>query len=153
MELAGASERRSGCRARQWQFWPVGRLLLRPFSDTAIIRDWLRIALRIRNFSPGHSRRLPGRATGQLAEKSRPLGSVPAGNRLSRAVTRQLRDQRLNGEHHPDRASMLLGVAYDRPIAGYGAHCVNTLRPSEFSTSPSYRCGLPQSGHLAVDAS
>jgi starch phosphorylase len=28
----------------------------------------------------------------------------------------------------PDRPSMLLGMAYDRPIAGYGAHCVNTLR-------------------------
>jgi starch phosphorylase len=26
------------------------------------------------------------------------------------------------------RPSTLLGVAYDRPIAGYGAHCVNTLR-------------------------
>ncbi|HMF51625.1 MAG TPA: glycogen/starch/alpha-glucan phosphorylase [Candidatus Saccharimonadales bacterium] len=28
----------------------------------------------------------------------------------------------------PDRPSMLLGMAYDRPVAGYGAHCVNTLR-------------------------
>ena len=28
----------------------------------------------------------------------------------------------------PDRPSTLLGMAYDRPIAGYGAHCVNTLR-------------------------
>ena len=28
----------------------------------------------------------------------------------------------------PGRPSMLLGMAYDRPIAGYGAHCVNTLR-------------------------
>jgi len=28
----------------------------------------------------------------------------------------------------PDRPSTLLGIAYDRPIAGYGAHCVNTLR-------------------------
>ena len=28
----------------------------------------------------------------------------------------------------PNRPSMLLGMAYDRPIAGYGGHCVNTLR-------------------------
>jgi starch phosphorylase len=28
----------------------------------------------------------------------------------------------------PGRPSTLLGMAYDRPIAGYGAHCVNTLR-------------------------
>jgi starch phosphorylase len=28
----------------------------------------------------------------------------------------------------PDRPSTLLGMGYDRPIAGYGAHCVNTLR-------------------------
>lgn len=28
----------------------------------------------------------------------------------------------------PDRPSTLLGVAYDRPVAGYGTRCVNTLR-------------------------
>ena len=28
----------------------------------------------------------------------------------------------------PNRPSTLLGIAYDRPVAGYGAHCVNTLR-------------------------
>src|SRR5262245_46130944 len=28
----------------------------------------------------------------------------------------------------PNRPSMLLGVAYDRPIVGFGARCVNTLR-------------------------
>jgi starch phosphorylase len=28
----------------------------------------------------------------------------------------------------PDRPSTLVGVAYDRPIVGYGARCVNTLR-------------------------
>jgi glycogen phosphorylase len=28
----------------------------------------------------------------------------------------------------PNRRSILLGVAYDRPVVGYGAHCVNTLR-------------------------
>jgi starch phosphorylase len=28
----------------------------------------------------------------------------------------------------PNRPSALLGMGYDRPIAGYGAHCVNTLR-------------------------
>src|SRR5262249_16970273 len=28
----------------------------------------------------------------------------------------------------PDRPSTLLGVAYDRPVVGYGARCVNTLR-------------------------
>src|SRR5271167_1630605 len=27
-----------------------------------------------------------------------------------------------------DRASSLLGIAYDRPVVGYGAHCINTLR-------------------------
>ena len=28
----------------------------------------------------------------------------------------------------PNRPSLLLGVAYDRPVVGYGARCVNTLR-------------------------
>ena len=28
----------------------------------------------------------------------------------------------------PNRPSTLLGIAYDRPVVGYGAHCVNTLR-------------------------
>jgi len=28
----------------------------------------------------------------------------------------------------PNRPSTLIGVAYDRPVAGYGGHCVNTLR-------------------------
>ncbi|MEJ1964895.1 MAG: glycogen/starch/alpha-glucan phosphorylase [Gammaproteobacteria bacterium] len=28
----------------------------------------------------------------------------------------------------PNRPSLLLGFAYDRPVVGYGAHCVNTLR-------------------------
>jgi starch phosphorylase len=28
----------------------------------------------------------------------------------------------------PNRPSVLLGVAYDRPVVGYGARCVNTLR-------------------------
>ena len=28
----------------------------------------------------------------------------------------------------PDRPSTLLGIAYDRPVVGYGARCVNTLR-------------------------
>ena len=28
----------------------------------------------------------------------------------------------------PNRRSILLGVAYDRPVVGYGAQCVNTLR-------------------------
>jgi glycogen phosphorylase len=28
----------------------------------------------------------------------------------------------------PDRPSTLLGIAYDRPVVGYGGHCVNTLR-------------------------
>ena len=27
-----------------------------------------------------------------------------------------------------DRPSNLLGIAYDRPVVGYGAHCINTLR-------------------------
>jgi glycogen phosphorylase len=27
-----------------------------------------------------------------------------------------------------DRPSSLIGVAYDRPVVGYGAHCINTLR-------------------------
>src|SRR5262249_34540090 len=26
------------------------------------------------------------------------------------------------------RPSSLLGIAYDRPVVGYGAHCINTLR-------------------------
>ena len=28
----------------------------------------------------------------------------------------------------PNRRTILLGIAYDRPVVGYGAHCVNTLR-------------------------
>jgi starch phosphorylase len=28
----------------------------------------------------------------------------------------------------PDRPSTILGIAYDRPVVGYGARCVNTLR-------------------------
>ncbi|HEY3784384.1 MAG TPA: glycogen/starch/alpha-glucan phosphorylase [Steroidobacteraceae bacterium] len=28
----------------------------------------------------------------------------------------------------PNRPSSLLGIAYDRPVVGYGAHCINTLR-------------------------
>ncbi len=28
----------------------------------------------------------------------------------------------------PDRPSSVLGIAYDRPVAGYGSRCVNTLR-------------------------
>ncbi len=28
----------------------------------------------------------------------------------------------------PDRPSTILGIAYDRPVVGYGGHCVNTLR-------------------------
>src|SRR5262249_4618095 len=28
----------------------------------------------------------------------------------------------------PNRPSVLVGIAYDRPVVGYGAHCVNTLR-------------------------
>jgi glycogen phosphorylase len=28
----------------------------------------------------------------------------------------------------PNRPARLLGMAYDRPIVGYGAHCINTLR-------------------------
>ena len=28
----------------------------------------------------------------------------------------------------PNKPSNLLGIAYDRPVVGYGAHCVNTLR-------------------------
>ncbi len=28
----------------------------------------------------------------------------------------------------PNKPSRLLGIAYDRPVVGYGAHCVNTLR-------------------------
>jgi glycogen phosphorylase len=27
-----------------------------------------------------------------------------------------------------DRPSSLIGIAYDRPVVGYGAHCINTLR-------------------------
>jgi glycogen phosphorylase len=37
----------------------------------------------------------------------------------------------LNGSHlefTPDRPARLLGMAYDRPVVGYGAKCVNTLR-------------------------
>jgi len=29
---------------------------------------------------------------------------------------------------HRNRPSNLLGIAYDRPVVGYGAHCINTLR-------------------------
>jgi len=28
----------------------------------------------------------------------------------------------------PNRPSNLLGIAYDRPVVGYGARCINTLR-------------------------
>src|SRR5262249_53056822 len=28
----------------------------------------------------------------------------------------------------PNKPSTLVGIAHDRPIVGYGAHCVNTLR-------------------------
>jgi starch phosphorylase len=38
----------------------------------------------------------------------------------------------------PDRPSMLLGMAFDRPIAGYGAHCVNTLRLWAAATAESF---------------
>ena len=31
-------------------------------------------------------------------------------------------------EFTPNRPARLLGMAYDRPVVGYGAHCVNTLR-------------------------
>ena len=43
----------------------------------------------------------------------------------------------------PNRPSTLLGIAYDRPVVGYGAGCSNTLRlwaaaaPASFETSPS----------------
>src|SRR6201999_1624273 len=30
---------------------------------------------------------------------------------------------------NPGRPSNLLGVAYDRPVVGYGGHCLNTIRP------------------------
>jgi starch phosphorylase len=29
---------------------------------------------------------------------------------------------------NPNKPSVLLGIPYDRPVVGYGAHCVNTLR-------------------------
>ena len=29
---------------------------------------------------------------------------------------------------NPNRPSHLLGIAYDRPVVGYGGHCINTLR-------------------------
>src|SRR5215469_16913914 len=31
-------------------------------------------------------------------------------------------------EFTPNRPARLLGMAYDRPVVGYGAHCINTLR-------------------------
>jgi starch phosphorylase len=37
-----------------------------------------------------------------------------------------------------DRPSSLLGVAYDRPVVGYGAHCINTLRLWAAAASESF---------------
>ena len=44
------------------------------------------------------------------------------------SLARQRSSSRLRDPHPPDRSSTIWGVAYDRPVAGYGARCVNTLR-------------------------
>src|SRR4029077_3334016 len=38
----------------------------------------------------------------------------------------------------PDRPSVLVGIAHDRPIVGYGARCVNTLRLWEATAPKSF---------------
>src|SRR4029077_2560604 len=40
----------------------------------------------------------------------------------------------------PDRPSVLVGIAHDRPIVGYGARCVNTLRLWEATAPKSFDC-------------
>ncbi len=38
----------------------------------------------------------------------------------------------------PNKPSYLLGIAYDRPVVGYGGHCVNTLRLWEATAPDSF---------------
>ena len=57
---------------------PSGRLLHRIDGDYGIAGDGLRLALRVRHFQAGHSRRLAKRKAGQLAAASRSLGGGAA---------------------------------------------------------------------------
>ena len=49
----------------------------------------------------------------------------------------------------PNKPSSLLGVAYDRPVVGYGAHCVNTLRLWAASAAHSFDFGEFSHGDFA----
>ncbi len=49
----------------------------------------------------------------------------------------------------PNKPSRLLGVAYDRPVVGYGAHCVNTLRLWSAAAPHSFDLGEFSHGDFA----
>ena len=81
--LARAGRAGARRRAGQWRAGPAGRLLPRLDGDAPDPGHRLRPALRIRHVPPGDRRRPAGRAPGQLAASSRPVGGRPARTRRS----------------------------------------------------------------------
>ena len=75
-------------------------------------------------------RRLPGRASRQLAAPARPVGSRPA--RRDRATSGSTARFEFEGRAARRRCrtapTTLLGMPYDRPVVGYGGRTINTLR-------------------------
>ena len=68
------------------------------------------------------------RRGGPLAAAAGPLGDPPGRQALRRLARRQRRAGRLRDPHPPGPDLHDLGSRYDRPVAGYGGRCVNTLR-------------------------
>ncbi len=77
-----------GARPGQWRSRTPGRLLHGLAGHAQRPRHRLRHPLRVRHLRSGHSRRLAGRADGQVAALRQPVGDRALGDHLRRAVRR-----------------------------------------------------------------
>ena len=109
---AGPGQRRSR---------PPGGLLHRFAGDAAVLGDRLRAALRVRHLPPVDPRRLAGRAspTTGCGSPTRGRSPGPASATRSRSTPASSCDGAAI-RIRPGRPSTLLGIAYDRPVVGYG---------------------------------
>ena len=107
------------CRARQWRPRTAGRLLPR-LASTLSSGLWLRHSLRVRPVSAGdrHGGRSSSPTTGAPAD---PWKIAPQRYRRGRP-RRPLRDDRGNLQIVAGRPWSVIGVPYDMPVVGFGAH-------------------------------
>ena len=127
--LADSVRARARCGAGQWRAGPAGGLFSRLAGDAADPGGRLRPALRVRHVPPGDQGRPAGRASGQLADPSRPVGGRSAGRdawKSGSIAHFQMREGRLTVT--PNVPTILRGIPYDRPVVGYGGRTINTLR-------------------------